>query len=118
MKGRDIKLLKTDRPGKFRTLHNVLDFEMKKRAKEGLGSTVKKASVVERENEEELWRSEVLNTETGPGLLNAIFYKVGLHFALRGGAEHYELKATNFQIVTLSGNIKALQYRNVLSDAL
>lgn len=117
MKGRKVKLVKVDDPGKFKSLVNVLDVEMKRRARQGLGLVVKKAQIIKPEDEEQLWTTGVLNDVNGPGLLNAIFFKLGLHLALRGGAEHYNLKVHNFTLVNMPNGTQVLEYREDISKS-
>ena len=109
--GKQVKLINPREPANFQTLNNVLDTEMKKRTQMGLGVQTRKASITTTEEEEALWEAGVLNTRSGPGILNAISFKIGLHFALRGGAERYNLKTTNFSLVSMIDGTKELRYR-------
>lgn len=116
-KGRKITLLDMKEPGKFVALKDVLDTKMKERAKAGIGTKVKQAKIVRREDEEKLWQEGVLGGDTGISLLNAVFYKVGMHFALRGGKEHHDLKVSNFRIELSPQGEKTLFYTEDVSKS-
>lgn len=60
--------------------------------KRGVGAEVHHAAVISLEHEELLWSSGVLGVDTPLSLLRAAFYMVGLHFCLRGGQEHRNLR--------------------------
>ena len=64
--------------------------------KEGVGTEVKHAAVVSVEHEDILWNKGVLGIASPESLLRAVFYTVGLHFSLRGGQEHRDLKCSQF----------------------
>ena len=50
------------------------------------------------EDEEKLWNSGVLNTTTAQGLSFAVFFYAGKVFGIRGGSEHHQLVASQFNI--------------------
>ena len=52
--------------------------------REGIGVTKKSAQVISFEHEELLWKRNVLGWDTPKKLQRAVFYTVGLCFALRG----------------------------------
>lgn len=43
-----------------------------------------------------MWQKGVLSVETPKGLLNAVFFAIGKNLCLCGGAEHCELKVSQF----------------------
>ncbi len=49
------------------------------------------------EDEEKLWATGVLSTDTPQGLLNAVFFYNGKNYLLRGGAEHRGLNLSQIQ---------------------
>ena len=58
----------------------------------GIGADLKATEVLTKDEEETLWKTGVLNTETPDGLLNAVFFLNGKNVCLRGGSEHRDLK--------------------------
>lgn len=118
VKGKDAKFLDVKTCGPFRPLINVLDYEMKARARSGLGLKPKQASVISVQDEEELWRRGILDVSSPQGLLNALFFKVGLHFALRGCTEQYQLKTSNFTLGQNESGAKTLTYREDVTKTL
>ena len=81
---------------RFRDLHMTLDTVCVSLRKEGVGTEVKHADVVSVEHEDILWNKGVLGIASPESLLRAMFYTVGLHFSLRGGQEHRDLKCSQF----------------------
>jgi hypothetical protein len=81
---------------RFRDLHMTLDTVCVSLRKEGVGTEVKHAAVVSVEHEDILWKKGVLGVASPESLLRAVFYTVGLHFCLRGGQEHRDLKCSQF----------------------
>lgn len=69
----------------FIKVKNTLDTLMKQRASLGIGTTVKKAEVISKEEEDILWNTGVLGSETPAQLLDTLVYLLGLHFALGAG---------------------------------
>ena len=64
--------LKIQNPdGEFESLHALLENLYKKLHKEGIGTSTTKAGIITNE-EDKLWESTVLNSETPDGLLNAV----------------------------------------------
>ena len=87
---------------------------MKKRARAGIGVHTKKAPTISFEDEKLLCDRGIFDLKTGQGILNAIFFKIGIHFALRGGKEHQNLKISNFQLVNTDG-AEQLKYTEDIS---
>lgn len=82
---------------RFKLLHNTLDTLFHNLHSEGIGRQTKHAEVISLEEEEKLWKSQVMNLERPRGLLNAAFYIAGKMFCLRGGQEHRELRLTQLE---------------------
>ena len=82
----------------FPSIYYALDVSMKNSAKSGIGLTTKQAEPITSEQENELWEKGVLGLQNPQSLQNALFFMVGMHFALRGGKSHRELTIDNFSI--------------------
>ena len=75
----------------FKTLRNTLDTKMKELSSEGLRPRRRQAEVITEEEEEKLW-SSFLGAGNPTQLLHTVVYLLGLHFALRAGNEHRNLR--------------------------
>ena len=75
----------------FVALRNVLDNTMKERHREGLGVR-QSAEIITLSHENRMFETGVLGTDAPDQLLNTVIYVVGMHFALRGGVEHNNLR--------------------------
>ena len=82
------KLLDQD---EFMPLRNVVDNTMKERHSMGLGVR-KSCDVISLKQEEVLFNKGVLGESSPIQLLRTVIYMLGLHCALRGGVEHYNLR--------------------------
>ena len=58
---------------------------------------MKHTETISTEEENQLWESGVLDSNTPRGLQNAVFYTIGKVFCLRGGQEHRALKLSQLQ---------------------
>ena len=74
----------------FRDLHMTLNTVCVSLCKEGVGAAVKHAAVISLGHEELMWQK--VGVHSPDSLLRAVFYTVGLHFCLRGGQEHRDLR--------------------------
>ena len=75
----------------FTTLRNVVDNTMKERHVMGLG--VRKSSdVISIRHEDVMFQKGILGQESAGQLLRTMVYMIGMHCALRGGAEHNNLR--------------------------
>ena len=86
-KGERIRLCDPENPS-FKPLHRVLDNRFRELHRMGVGTKRKQAEVVSYDEENQLWETGVLCSDTPGGLLRAVFYYNGLNFILRGGQEH------------------------------
>jgi hypothetical protein len=106
--GRELKLLDDH---DFVTLKNTLDARMKELTAIGMWVPRRKAEVITAEDEDVLW-SDVLGRNTPQRLLDTLIYLVGIHFALRAGAEHTNLRANGqISLQTDNDNQPFLRYR-------
>ena len=76
----------------FSQLHGMLDAYFHKLHSQGVGRQTKHAETISSEEEDQLWRVGVMDTNTPTGLQNAAFFIVGKMFCLRGGQEHRGLQ--------------------------
>ena len=94
---------------KFKKIRDSLDSAMKISAEKC--PPKKKAEIVSFEEEDELWKSKQLGSETPTQIINTLFYYNGLHFAIRGGSEHRSLKIHQFHIEQEPRSLKKIVYR-------
>ena len=78
----------------FKSLHRVLEKRYRDLHALGIGTTKRQAEIITKDEEEKLWESGVLSSDSPAGLLRAVFYLNGLNFVLRGGDEHRRLKVS------------------------
>ena len=97
----------------FRDLHMTLDTVCVSLRKEGIGASVKHADVISLEHEELMWQKGVLGVHSLDSLLRAVFYTVGLHFCLRGGQEHRDLKRSQFTRIPADGYDASTYYQYI-----
>ena len=101
---------------RFQHLHTVLDNTSCQLHKEGIGVTKVQARVVTTTEENCLWDTGVIATDSPTSLLNGVFFYCGLYLCLRGGGEHRSIKYSQFAIKTVvnpndpSEMIKCLVY--------
>ena len=81
----------------FRAFHVTLDNVFKSLRRDGVGSTSSNTEGIKKEEEDLLWQSGILNTESPKGLLRAVFYYCGKCFCLRGGQEHRTLSLSQLE---------------------
>ena len=98
-KGAQVKFL-TDEA--FISLQNTLDTQMKVLASQGKRAPRRKAGVISYEDEDKMWTSGVLGISTPDQLLDTLVYLIGLHFALRAGKEHHDLRYVNSQLTLMT----------------
>ena len=97
----------------FSQIRNTLDNTMKEIAENGIGMDTKQAEIITVEEENRLWESGVLGESTPGQLVRTVFYLNGIHFALRGGAEHRKLRLgehAQIRVIKDSNNAEYLQY--------
>ncbi|KAJ8270845.1 hypothetical protein GJAV_G00119940 [Gymnothorax javanicus] len=114
---RNVEFLQSD---VFEEFRQVLDGEMKRLTRKGLGQNVKKAEAISVDEEELLWRCGQLGDRNPRVLVNTLLYLNGKHFGLRSGHEHRKLKHKNSQISfkTTPGGQEYLCYREDYSKTV
>ena len=80
----------------FVGLRGVRDRLARELRNEGVGAEVKHAEAISYEEEELLWKEEVLGYHSPSSLLNTVFFYNGKVLMLRGGREHRLLKLSQF----------------------
>ena len=88
------KILEDDR---FKELKFTLDNLMKAHTSQGLGVSVRKADIISKTDEDILWNSGVLGSNTPEKLLYTVLYLVGLNCALHAAKEHCNLRSKQGQ---------------------
>ena len=78
---------------RFAPLRKTLDSVSVSLRKAGIGMKCKHADVLSLEEEQVIWDSGFINTDSPWNLTRAVLLTVGLHFSLKGGQEHRDLKA-------------------------
>ncbi len=82
----------------FRRFRDVLDSEMKRLQREGVGSKPRQAEPLTQEEEEVLWEKGLLGHHSGRALIDTMLFMCGTYFALRSGQEHRALRFSPSQI--------------------
>ena len=83
----------------FSSFHTALDNIFRDLRLKGVGSGSKVTEAFTKDEEDLLWSSGALSTETPKGLLRAVFFLNGKNFCLREGEEHRQLKISQLQKV-------------------
>lgn len=76
----------------------------------GLHVHKKQAPVVMEADEEQLWEKGELGNSSPQQLVHTLFYLNGIHFGIRGGAEHHNLTIDQFSLEMVNGS-QCLVYR-------
>ena len=94
----------------FPNLYYALDVQMKESTGLGLGMNTKQSDTIQQSQEDVLWEKKILDPDTPKGLQRALFYMIGVHFALRGGKAHRDLTTANFTVIEEQSGHSYLQY--------
>ena len=100
---------------KFRNLNSALNFVLKERVGEGIGSITSKAEVITPDQMEYLWQNGFLGSDTPKLLRNTILFVFGNCFALRAGQEHRNLGMKNSPL-SLHTNESGAEYLQYVED--
>ena len=82
----------------FSSLHHVFSNVSRLLHKEGVGASKMQARVITVVEEQQLWETGTIGTDSPLSLLNGVFFYCGMHLCLRGGEEHRSLKCSQFCI--------------------
>ena len=102
----------------FEGMRKVVDAKMKELSSKGLGIDKKTADVITEDQEEVMWKKGILGTDTPQKLLDTLIYQLGLHFVLRAGQEHRNLrvgKLSQINVVCDNNGSKYLEYHEDVS---
>ena len=80
----------------FIDIHRACDSVYRSLHQQGVGTAVRHASVISQAEEEQLWTSKVLGTDTPLSLQRAVFFYVGKCLCVRGGEEQRRLQPSMF----------------------
>ena len=81
----------------FKMLHGTLNSHFHKLHESGVGTKVKHAEIICKDEENRLWDSGIMSARSPSALLNAVFYSNGKNVCLRGGDEHRRLKLSQLE---------------------
>lgn len=87
--GRKVRFLDDE---SFEDLRNTLDNRMKELAAQGKRARRESAEIITVDQEELMWSSGILGEDNPKQFSKTLLYLVGMHFALRAGAEHRNLR--------------------------
>ncbi|XP_062573148.1 zinc finger MYM-type protein 2-like [Saccostrea cucullata] len=111
--GRFINFLDDD---KFHDMRSILDSKMKELSGRGMGIKRKRAEIITEAQEDEMWSKGVLGRDTPQKLLDTLLFQLGLHFALRAGQEHRNLRVGTNSQISLSMDASGLRYLEYRED--
>ena len=76
----------------FHETRIVLDAKMRRLAEKGMVKSKKRAASISFDDEEDLWKKDILGFDTPRKLLETLIYLLGLHLSLRAGKEHRDIE--------------------------
>ena len=85
---------------RFKPLQDAMDAHFHHLHSTGIGREIKHARVLTKDDEEKLWRSGIMGTNTPKALQNVVFYMVGKMFSLHGGIEMRQIKISQVKRCT------------------
>ena len=88
----------------FKHFQDTLDGEMKRLTSLGVGANVRQAQAFSEEQEELLWKSNLLGCDSPVTLLNTMVFLIGKNFLLRSGKEHRALKFSQLTVEDATGD--------------
>lgn len=89
---------------------------MKELSRRGLGIHRKRAEVISEEQEEYMWKHNILGTNTPQKLLNKLLFLLGVNFAPRSGKEHWNLCVGNYSQISEVKERNCLKYLEYKED--
>ena len=81
----------------FRSLHRACDTVYRDLHSQGIGAVVRHTEIFTADEEERLWSTGVLGTDTPTKLQRAVFFTIGKRFCVRGGEEQRNLGPSQFR---------------------
>lgn len=87
--GRKVRFLDDDC---FEDLRNTLDNRMKDLSAQGKRAKRESAAIITIQQEETMWQSGLVGEDNPKQFSRTLLYLIGMHFALRAGAEHRNLR--------------------------
>lgn len=102
----------------FHGFKKVLDSKTKELSGRGLGIDEKRAEVISEEQEEYMWKHNILGTDTSTPqkLLDTLLFLLGLNFALRAGQEHRNLRVGKYSQISVMKERNGLKYLEYKED--
>jgi len=100
----------------FAGLRNILDAKMKNLSKKGLGTGRKQAEIITEDQENCMWKTGILGTNTPQKLLDTLLFQLGLHFALRAGQEHRNLRCGPLSQIKVKVDTEGRKYLEYQED--
>ena len=88
----------------FTHFQDTLDGEMKRLTSLGVGANVRQAQAFSEKQEELLWKSNLLGSDSPVTLLNTMVFLIGKNFSLRSGKEHRSLKFSQLTLEAATGD--------------
>ena len=88
----------------FKHFQDTLDGEMKRLTSLGVGANVRQAQAFSEEQEELLWKYDLLGCDSPVTLLNTMVFLIGKNFSLRRGKEHRALKFSQLRVEAATGD--------------
>ena len=88
----------------FKHFQDTLDGEMQRLTSLGVGANVRQAQAFSEEQEELLWKSNLLGCDSPVTLLNTMVFLIGKNFSLRSGKEHRALKFSQLSVEAATGD--------------
>ena len=79
------------RDASFSRFREVLELEIKRLQKEGLGSIPRQTEPLSVQDEEQLWTKKLLGGHNEHSLVDIMLFMCGTYFALLPGQEHWAL---------------------------
>lgn len=88
----------------------VLDAQMKFLAREGNVKPKRRADIISRDMEDQLWSTGLLGSDSPKKLLETLIYLLGLHLGLRACSEHKALEYERQIKLVVTNGVEYLEY--------
>ena len=114
---REVWLLKKE-DVHFKLFRDALDARRKVLLGQGVGTTPKRADPVTKTDEEKLWETDTISTNTALGLSNGVYFYNCKVFGFRSKDEHVELQAEQYSFGTEDDGRQYIQYNGRLAKTI